>query len=165
MTTYQPDAETVATQTLSSNELVDELLQEATGVNYVEVIQTVISSMAQEDSAMVNQTEDGHLWKFKYGTVEVFVQLTGSTDDDTLTVWSSVLGLPAKDEPQLMRKLLEMNGTETFEARFAIVNDRVVVISSRTVAELSPSEVSRAITIVAAIADNNDELLQEQFGQ
>ena len=165
MTTYQQDAETVATQTLSSNEVVDELRQEATGVNYVEVIQTVISSMAQEDSAMVSQTEDGHLWKFKYGSVEVFVQLTGSTDDDTLTVWSSVLGLPAKDEPQLMRKLLEMNGTETFEARFAIVNDRVVVISSRTVAELSPGEVSRTITIVAAIADNNDELLQEQFGQ
>ncbi|MCL1463558.1 YbjN domain-containing protein [Argonema galeatum] len=165
MTTYQPDAETVATQTLSSNEVVDKLLQEATGVNYVEVIQTVISSMAQEDSAMVSQTEVGHLWKFKYGSVEVFVQLTGSTDDDTLTVWSSVLGLPAKDELQLMRKLLEMNGAETFEARFAIVNDRVVVISSRTVAELSPGEVSRTITIVATIADNNDELLQEQFGQ
>lgn len=165
MTTFQPDAETIATQTLSSNQLADELLDQPTGVNYVDVIQTVISSMAQDDSAMVSHNDTGDIWKFKYGSVEVFVQLTGSTEEDTLTVWSSVLNLPAKNEPQLMRKLLEMNGTETFEGRFAIVNEQVVVISSRTVAELSPGEVSRAITIVATIADNNDELLQEQFGQ
>lgn len=165
MTTFQPDAETVATQSLSSTELADELLQEATGVNYVEVIQTVISSMAQDDSAMVSQTESGQIWKFKYGTVEVFVQLTGSNDEDSLTVWSSVLNLPAKNEPELTRKLLQMNGGETLEARFAIINNEVVVLFSRTLAELSPGEISRAITIVATIADNNDEVLKEQFGQ
>lgn len=163
MTTFQPDAETVATQEISSNEAIDELIEST--VNYVEVIETVISSLDQDNTAMVNQTEVGHLWKFKYGSVEVFVQLTGSTDEDTFTVWSSVLRLPAKDETGLMRRLLEMNGTETFEARFAIINDQVVVITSRTVAELSPGEISRAITIVATIADNNDEALQEQFGQ
>ncbi|MHC5830160.1 MAG: YbjN domain-containing protein, partial [Nostoc sp.] len=31
-------------------------------------------------------------------------------------------------------------------------------------AELSPGEVSRLITIVATIADNNDEALQSEFG-
>jgi hypothetical protein len=161
MTTFQPDAETVATQNLSSSQLIDELVQET--VNYPDVIETVISSLDQDDTAMVNKTETGHLWKFKYGTVEVFVQLTGSTDDDSFTVWSSVLKLPAKDELGLMRKLLQMNGTETFESRFAIIEDQVVVITTRTVAELSPGEISRAITIVATIADNNDEVLQEQF--
>ena len=161
MTTFQPDAETVATQDLSSNQLTDELVQET--VNYQDVIETVISSLDQDDTAMVSKTEVGHLWKFKYGSVEVFVQLTGSTDDDTFTVWSSVLKLPAKDELGLMQKLLQMNGTETLEARFAIIEDQVVVIASRTVAELSPGEISRAITIVATIADNNDEVLQEQF--
>lgn len=161
MTTFQPDAETVATQDLSSNQLTDELVQET--VNYQDVIETVISSLDQDDTAMVSKTEAGHLWKFKYGTIEVFVQLTGSTDDDSFTVWSSVLKLPAKDELGLMRKLLQMNGTETFESRFAIIEDQVVVITTRTVAELSPGEISRAITIVATIADNNDEVLQEQF--
>lgn len=161
MTTFQPDAETVATQDLSSSELIDELVQET--VNYRDVIETVISSLDQDNTAMVSQTEAGHLWKFKYGSVEVFVQLTGSTDDDSFTVWSVVLKLPAKDELGLMRKLLQMNGTETFDSRFAIIEDQVVVITSRTVAELSPGEISRAITIVATIADNNDEALQEQF--
>jgi len=161
MTTFQPDAETVATQDLSSSELVDELIEET--VSYQDVIETVISSLDQNDTAMVSKTEAGYLWKFKYGSVEVFVQLTGSTDDDSFTVWSSVLKLPAKDELGLMRKLLQMNGTETFESRFAIVEDQIVVISTRTVAELSPGEISRAITIVATIADNNDEALQTQF--
>ena len=165
MPTYQADTETVATQSITSNELADELLEEVTGVNYVDVIQTVISSMEQENSAMVSKTNAGHLWKFKYGSVEVFVQLTGSTDDDTLTVWASVLNLPAKNEPELMRKLLEMNSAETFESRFAIINNQVILITTRTVAELSPGEISRAITVVATIADNNDDLLQEQFGQ
>ena len=165
MTTFQPDPETVATESLSSTELVDELLEEVTGKNYVDVIQTVISSMEQENSAMVSHSDAGWIWKFKYGSVEVFVQLTGCTDDDTLTVWSSVLNLPAKNEPELMRKLLEMNGAETVESRFAIVNNQVVVISTRTIAEISPGEISRAITIVATIADNNDEALQQEFGQ
>jgi len=160
MTTFQPNAETVATQDLSNNELTNELVEET---NYQDVIETVISSLEQDNTAMVNKTEAGYLWKFKYGSVEVFVQLTGSTDDDTFTVWSSVLKLPAKDELGLMRKLLQMNGTETFESRFAIIEDQIVVITSRTVAELSPGEISRAITIVATIADNNDEALQEQF--
>ncbi len=164
MTTFQGDSETVSTPTLSPEELVNEILDEEMEINYVEVIETVISSLDQDNTAMVSQTDAGHLWKFRYGSVEVFVQLTGSTDEDTLTVWSSVLKLPAKNEPQLMRKLLEMNGAQTFEARFAIINDQVVVLSIRTVAELSPGEISRAITIVAAIADNNDEALQAEFG-
>ncbi|MBD2018715.1 YbjN domain-containing protein, partial [Leptolyngbya sp. FACHB-36] len=33
-----------------------------------------------------------------------------------------------------------------------------------TLADLSPSEISRAITIVATLADDNDDALQSQFG-
>jgi hypothetical protein len=79
-------------------------------------------------------------------------------------VWSSVLKLPVKDELGLTRKLLAMNCAETFESHFAIMNDQVVVISQRTVADLSPGEISRAITLVATVADNNDEMLRESFG-
>ena len=164
MTSYQPDPQTVATQSLSSNELINELTEQTIGINYVELIQTVIASLEQDDSAMVSQTQEGYLWKFKYGSVEVFVQLTGLTDEDTLTVWSSVLQLPAKDEGRLMRQLLEKNWSGTFEACFGIFNDQVVVLSTRTLAELSPGEISRLITVVATIADENDEALQSEFG-
>jgi len=58
-----------------------------------------------------------------------------------------------------------MNWAGTFEARFAISGEQVVVCAQRTLAGLSPAEVSRNITIVATIADENDEALQAEFGQ
>lgn len=163
MTSYQPDPDTVATQSISSNQLVNDLVDEVTA-DHINVIQTVIASLEQDQSAMVSHTDTAYLWKFKYGSVEVFVQLTGLSDEDTLTVWASVLKLPVKDEAGLMRKVLEMNWAGTFEACFAIFNEQIVVLSTRTLAELSPGEISRLITIVATIADENDEALQAEFG-
>jgi hypothetical protein len=152
-------------ETLTSDESINELIAETTGVNYLELIENVIDSLEQDDSAMVShKPEGGSLWKFRYGSVEVFVQLSGKTDEDTITVWSAVLDLPAKNEPKLMRHLLELNCSSTLEARFGIIENRVVVISTRTLAELSPGEVSRIITIVATIADDNDEALKSEFG-
>ncbi|VEP12132.1 conserved hypothetical protein [Hyella patelloides LEGE 07179] len=131
--------------------------------SHQEVIETVISSLDLDKTAMVNHGEEGSLWKFQYGSVEVFVQLTGETDDDLLTVWATVLKLPAKDEPGLMRKLLEMNWSATFETCFSIQDNIVVVSAQRSVADMYPGEVSRIITLVANIADDNDEILQEEF--
>lgn len=157
MTSPQLSLETVTSS-------LDDLAVSTPANGLVDVIETVISSLEQEQTAMVSHTDGGHVWKFKYGTVEVFVQLTGLTDADTLTVWSSVLQLPAKDEARLTRKLLEMNWAGTLEARYAIANNAVVVVTSRSLADLSPGEISRAITIVASLADENDEPLQQEFG-
>ena len=164
MTTYQPDPDTVSAERLSSDALTNELLENTTQSNHAEVIETVISSLDQDQSAMVSHQDNAYLWKFKYGSVEVFVQLTGSSDEDSFTTWAAVLKLPAQNEAQLMRQLLEMNWDATFEARFAIMDEQIVVVASRTVAELSPGEISRAITVVASIADENDDKLQAEFG-
>ena len=145
MTTENPTQENLK-QTQSTDEAIaDELIEKYS--SHKEVIETVISSLEQNESAMVSHSEDAFLWKFQYGSVEVFVQLNGEREEDLLIVWATLLNLPAKDEPGLMRKLLEMNWSDTFEACFAIVEDRVVVSCQRTVAELSPGEISRAITL------------------
>ncbi len=149
-------------QTVSSNEAANQV--ENASSSLVEVIETVIASLDSGQTAMVNRSEEGHLWKFKYGTVEVFVQLTGLSEEDTLMVWAAVLKLPAKDEPKLMRQLLEKNWSDTLEARFSIMNNEVVVVTNRSIADLSPGELSRAITIVATIADESDEPLIAEFG-
>ncbi|MGF1478435.1 MAG: YbjN domain-containing protein [Cyanophyceae cyanobacterium] len=162
MTTPDPNLEALATEDQPTVEALTEELDEDKASHH-DVIETVISSLEQDDSAMVSHTDEGYLWKFRYGSVDVFVQLTGETDEDLLTVWSPVLSLPVKDELGLMHKLLEMNWAETFETCFGTVNSQVVVLAQRTVAGLSPGEISRAITLVATIADDNDELLQEQF--
>jgi hypothetical protein len=164
-----PNPETVATENLNKSvsdreleAITDEFIEQTS--THKEVIETVISSLEQNNSAMVVRTEGGYLWKFQYGSVEVFVQLSGESDEDLLTVWSPVLKLPVKDETGLMRKLLEMNWAETFETRFGITNNQIIVLSQRTVADLSPEEISRAITLVATIADDNDEILKETYG-
>ncbi len=157
MTSYQADSE--------GDEVMTDVMAEKESINHVEVIENVIDTLDENDSAMVNHPSDGaYLWKFKYGSVEVFVQLTGTSDEDTITIWSSVLKLPAKDEPTMMRQLLQMNCSSTLEARFGIVENQVVVISTRILEDLSPAEASRLITIVATIADDNDEDLQSKFG-
>ena len=162
MTTAEDNQETMDSENQTIENLnLEELLSER--YSHKDEIETVISSLEQNDSAMVLKSEDGYLWKFQYGSVEVFVQLTGETDEDLLTVWSVVLSLPAKNEPELTKKLLEMNWSGTFETCFAIFNNQVVISSQRSVADLSPSEIARAITLVATIADDNDEVLQEQF--
>lgn len=127
------------------------------------VIEMVIASLDQNQTAMSNHSSNGHLWKFRYGSVEVFVQLTGETDDDILTVWATVLTLPVRDELGLFKEVMEMNWSSTFETCFSLSNNELVVSVQRTVAELSPGEISRAITLVATIADDNDERLKEKF--
>lgn len=151
-------------QSVPNDELTAQGVDAIATNNLLEVIETVIDSLDSDNTAMVNHDGAAHLWKFKYGTIEVFVQLTGLSDEDTLTVWSTVLKLPTKDDSKLTRQLLEQNWTNTMEARFAIVNNEVVVVTSRSLADLSPGEISRAITLVATIADDNDEPLQQEFG-
>jgi Putative bacterial sensory transduction regulator len=153
----------MALQTASSDEMTAQTAETEGTSNLVEVIETVIDSLDSDNTAMVNRSESGHIWKFKYGTVEVFVQLTGLADEDSLTVWASVLKLPAKDEAKLTRHLLERNWQNTLEARFGIFDNQVVVLATRSLADLSPGEISRAITIVATIADESDEPLQAEF--
>lgn len=167
MTTTEPNPATISTENPSSADLIThELIEDATTISYKEEIETVIASLAVDQKARVGQNEQGgYLWQFQYGSVEVFVQLTGQAETDTLTVWSSVLQLPAKNEPQLMRKLLEMNWLSTYEAHFAISNQQVVVLSTRTLAGISPAEISRAIIVAATIADDHDDALQAEFGQ
>ena len=136
---------------------------EETAASPIEVIETVISSLEQDGSAMVNHSESGHLWKFKYGSVEVFVKLSGETEDDTLTTWSPVHQLPVTNEADMMRKLLEMNCGNTFEACFGLLDQSIVVFATRTLKDINPSEISRLMTIVASIADENDADLLKNY--
>ena len=137
---------------------------ENAAANIVDVIETVIDSLDSDNTAMVSDTDGGYVWKFKYGTVEVFVQLTGLSTEDTISAWAAVLKLPAREEAKLTRKLLELNWSGTLEARFAILDNEIVVLSTRSLADLSPGEISRAITLVATIEDDQDEPLQAEFG-
>ncbi|NEQ52321.1 MAG: YbjN domain-containing protein [Leptolyngbya sp. SIO3F4] len=130
---------------------------------HVDVIETVIASLDQGGNAMVSRDDDSYLWKFTYGSVTVYVQLTGTGDEDTLTVWSPLLQLPVANETTLMKELLEMNCGETFEACFGISNQEILILASRILADINPGEISRLMTIVASIADEKDDILQAKY--
>lgn len=134
-----------------------------TEINPIEVIETIISSLDEFHNALVSHSDDGHLWKFKYGSVDVWVQLTGFSDEDTLTVWAPVLQLPVKEQSKLMEQLMAWNWLQTLEAHFAVFNQKIVVVSSRSVADLAVGEISRLITLVATLADDYDDPLQRDF--
>ncbi len=154
---------TSAPVTSDLSNMPDENSETSFVTSYVEVIETVISSLEQEGTAMVNHSEDGYLWKFRYGTVDVYVQLSGETDEDMLTTWSPVHKLPVQNEAEMMRHLLELNCGSTFEACFGLLDQRVVVFSTRTLKDINASEISRLMTIVASIADENDEVLLADY--
>jgi hypothetical protein len=133
----------------------------AAAPSYVEMIETVISSLEKEGTAMVSHSQEGYLWRFGYGAAEeVFVQLTGLTDDDVMTVWSVVGDLPGVGAGDLALKLMALNWSRTLESRFALLNGKIVVVASRTLAGLSAAEISRSITIVATLADDGENLLK-----
>jgi hypothetical protein len=149
---------------MPSPELTNQTMEEVTPTtSHQDVVETVISGMAQDNSALVQHNDEGTIWKFTYGSVTVLVQLTGEGDNDLFRVWADVLTLPVKDEKALLQEVMKLNWSETFEACFALKENSLITLHQRTVADLSPSEISRAITLVATIADDHDDRLKEKY--
>lgn len=132
-------------------------------MDLVEVIETVISSLDEFHNTLVHREGSGHLWKFVYGSAEIWVQLTGTKEEDTLSIWSPVLQLPVNNQDKLFEKLMTLNWLETLEAHFATFQNKVVVLSSRSTVDLSVVEISHLITLVATLADDYDDALQQEF--
>jgi hypothetical protein len=140
-------------------------------IDIVEEIEAVISSLDYDKTAMVSHGDQGRVWKFNYGSVEVMVQISGSGEDDSFTAWASVFdfGTAALDAPsgqhaKLMHKVLEMNWLGTLDAKFAISGEKLVVAVTRPIADISPGEISRGITLVATIADDHDDAFKADYG-
>jgi len=140
-----------------------ETMDELTQASFSEIIETVISTLS-EDAHQLEIAAPQKAWRFHYGTAQVYVYLTGQDEEDTLLVWSPVIDLPVRDEAGMYKFLLEKNWwNDTMEACFCLRDNQVVLVISRTLTDLDPGEVSRAITIVATLADEYDELLADKF--
>ena len=160
----------VTNDTLASDAPIDAPIDEGDlnqtmSLDIVTEIEAVIVSLDQTNSMMVGRSDHGHLWKFQYGSVEVFVHLTGTSDEDILTVWSEVLALDSSAPPRLFQHLLELNWLRTLEAKFATRDGYVVVMVTRPIEDISPGEIARAMTLVATIADEYDDILKAEFAQ
>lgn len=64
----------------------------------------------------------------------------------------------------LMRELLEKNMVLPESAKFAIVNDAVMVVITRPLQDLSPDQIGRAIMAVMSVADSLDDSFLAKYG-
>jgi hypothetical protein len=140
-------------------------------IDIVEEIEAVIASLDYDKTAMVSHGDQGRVWKFNYGSVEVIVQISGSGEDDSFTAWASVfdfgtaaLDTPSPQHAKLMHQVLNMNWLGTLDAKFAISGEKLVVAVTRPIADISAGEISRGITLVATIADDHDDVFKAEYG-
>jgi Putative bacterial sensory transduction regulator len=158
-------------------ELMDDMAEPTMPVDFmesidiVEEIEAVIASLDYDKTAMVSHGDQGRVWKFNYGSVEVMVQITGSGEDDSFTAWAGAfdfgtasLDAPSSQHAKLMHKVLEMNWLGTLDAKFAISGEQLVVAVTRPIADISAGEISRGITLVATIADDHDDAFKAEYG-
>jgi hypothetical protein len=107
-------------------------------------------------------------WTLKRGSASVLVIVTMRADEGMvyLRVASPVVHLPADASvhPALFRKLLELNAAGLANAAFAIIGDKVVVVSERPAAGLDAIEVEQTVRHLAAVADTFDDRLEKDFG-
>ncbi len=65
----------MTTESLATSDAIESMTDEflASTSSHQEMIEMVISTLQQNDTAMVQHTDKGYLWKFQYGSVEVFL--------------------------------------------------------------------------------------------
>jgi hypothetical protein len=111
-------------------------------------------------------------WSLKRGSASVLVSVHGGGGSASgpakswLRVAASVMMAPAEGDKRtaLFQKLLELNAQDLANAAFALVSDRVIVVSERPTAGLDAIEVDQMIKHLSAVADTYDDRLVAEFG-
>jgi hypothetical protein len=93
----------------------------------------------------------------------VFVTVNRVDDRAYLRLLSPILQLPTENLLPLYRALLGIN-MEPTSAALAIHEDKVCVVSERSIAGLDPEEADELIKRVAYYADELDNKLVAEFG-
>lgn len=117
----------------------------------------------------VQTAGSGHTFSLRRGSASLLVMLQhGSRADDvgTLRIVAPIVVLPADAEKEhaLLRRLLLANAKDLSGTAFAIVGGDVVVVSERSVQDLTAAEVELMVRSVGRIADRFDDVLAAEFG-
>lgn len=132
------------------------------------LVEAVIRSRNIEpDNNTVTAMEGGAAWAISSGSAAVMIALNpGSTPDafSRLRMVSPIVKIDIDSNPDLLRRLLELNGTQMPGIAFGLINDEVVLVSERSVRGLDRSEVEEMLVMVGYYADKYDDLLVEEFG-
>ena len=134
---------------------------------------TPTSALALTLSELLDLLESGALktgvrMPIQRGSATGFVLVLPDPRDparEVLEVRLTIMEAPEKRAEDLMRRLLELNGTFHGRAAFAITEDgTVILVAGRSTQDLDPGELVDLVLWTAEQADYFDDILLTEFG-
>lgn len=108
----------------------------------------------------------GAAWRVARGSAHVMIAVnpTGEGKPARLRIISPMIAMGQDPSTELLRRLLELNGTELPGVAFGVIGDKVVLVAERSVTGLERSEVGEMLGSIGYFADKYDDELVEEFG-
>ena len=136
-------------------------------------IDTVRRSIAQVIDDFGGDSEeqrmDANSWLFRKGSATGFVMVhedAGDPGNGDLLIVCEIMRVPADQERNFYRRLLELNDALCGKAAFCVNQDDVVLLQSgRKLEGIGSVEIADLMLRTAALADRYDDVLLSEFGQ
>jgi hypothetical protein len=131
------------------------------------LIETVIREHGNDpDKNRVSAAEGGAAWALLFGSAAVMIALNPSSGKQSarIRIVSPVVKIDGEFKLELLKRLLELNGTTLPGVSFGLVNDEIVLVSERSIRGLDRPEIEEIIAMIGYYADKYDDLLSLEFG-
>jgi hypothetical protein len=129
----------------------------------VKIVREVLGKIGINDAPEQMDGGRGFGWTLQRGSAVVYVLINQIDNKGYFKVISPIIYLPAENLLPLYRTMLEINMDLT-SAALGIQEDKVCVMSERSIAGLDAEEADEVIKRVAYYADQLDNKLSSEFG-
>jgi hypothetical protein len=102
-------------------------------------------------------------WMVVRGSAAVYISLHESDGGSSLRIFSPILFLPTENILPFYRRCLEIN-RELLSCALCVQDDKVAIVSQRPIEGLDPEELEGTVGYLAAVADELDNKLADEFG-
>jgi hypothetical protein len=103
-------------------------------------------------------------WGIVRGSAQVYISVIHRDEGDPfLRIYSPMLYLPSDNILPFYRRCLEIN-KELFNCALSVHEDKVLLISQRSILGLDPEELEGTLNFLSSVADDLDNKLADEFG-
>jgi len=127
------------------------------------IVSEVLGKIGINDKPQPINGGRGFGWSLQRGSAVVYISINNIENVGYFRVLSPILYLPSENILPFYRTLLEIN-MELTNAALALQDDKVCVLSERTIAGLDSVEADETIKRVSYYADQLDNKLAAEFG-
>lgn len=129
----------------------------------IKIVCDVLAKIGIDQTPRPFDGGNGFGWTLQRGSAVVHVMVAGRDGEGIFKVISPILILPTENLLPLYRTMLEIN-MELSTAALAVQEDKVCVVSMRSINGLDSEEADEIIKRVAYYADELDNKLSAEFG-